>query len=136
VSSNAAAPVVLVVDDCTVNRMIVEATLQTEGYRLLSAASGPAALAAIAREMPALVLLDMRMPGMDGDAVIQRVRREFGSDGPAIMLMTAMSEAEAAALAREIGADDFCSKPFEPSLLRERVRALLQRRHARAGPAR
>jgi CheY-like chemotaxis protein len=128
-----AARTVLVVDDCQINRMIAEACLKTEGYRVLAAEDGPAAVATVRREAVDVVLLDMRMPGMDGSQVIQSVRDALGGSGPAFLLMTAMSDAESAAQAREIGADGSCAKPYAPKLLREHVRALLLRRQERAG---
>ena len=119
------APSVLIVDDSTVNRLIVAATLRREGCRILQAEDGCSGLETIAREKPDLVILDLMMPAMDGAEMMRRLRERAGSAMPKVLLMTAMEEAESAAKARELGADSHMSKPFAPAALRARVRELL-----------
>ncbi len=125
----AKAPI-LVVDDNEDNRTLVRDALASEGYEILEAASGPAALELLERHRPALVLLDLMMPGMDGFEVLKRLRARWMQQLP-VMVLTAMSESESQAVAFEIGADDYVTKPFNPRVFRARVRALHRRTESR-----
>jgi CheY-like chemotaxis protein len=122
---SAYSPSVLVVDDCSVNRLLVSATLRREGYRILEATDGGSGLEVIAREHPELVILDLQMPEMDGTEMMRRLRERSGASAPRVLLMTALDETESAAKAREIGADAHLAKPFAPLELRARVKELL-----------
>lgn len=122
-----APPVVLVVDDCPVNRALVGTSLRREGYRIVEAGDGLAGLAAIQRERPALAIVDLMMPGVDGAEMIRRLRREEGAELPAILLLTALGEEDASRRAQELDAQGWMTKPFLPSVLRAKVRALLAR---------
>lgn len=99
---------VLVVDDDTSILDTVSAILTGEGYDVVSAASGEEALAAIARRRPVLILLDMRMPVMDGWAVARALRSQ-GISVP-IVVMTAAESAKR--WADEVGAEGYLAKPF------------------------
>ena len=99
---------VLVVDDDTSILDTVSSILSGEGYDVVSAASGEEALAAIARTKPLVILLDMRMPVMDGWAVA-RALREQGIKVP-IVVMTAAESAKR--WADEVGAEGYLAKPF------------------------
>src|SRR5688572_133846 len=99
---------VLVVDDDTSILDTVSAILSGEGYDVVSAATGEEALAAVARKQPLLILLDMRMPIMDGWAVA-RALREQGISVP-IVVMTAAESAKR--WADEVGAEGYLAKPF------------------------
>src|SRR5687768_13045555 len=99
---------VLVVDDDTSILDTVSSILTGEGYNVVSAATGEEALAAVARKQPALILLDMRMPVMDGWAVA-RALREQGVQVP-IVVMTAAESAKR--WADEVGAEGYLAKPF------------------------
>src|SRR5256885_8926877 len=119
-------PLVLVVDDGEINRALVEAFLSDLDCRLQSAEDGPSALAAIDRETPDLVLLDVQMPGMDGYEVCRRLKaRPRGRLLPLVML-TALDNANDRVLALEAGADDFMSKPVDRVELVARVRSALR----------
>ena len=119
-------PLVLVVDDGEVNRALVEAFLSDLDCRLQSSEDGPSALAAIDRETPDLVLLDVQMPGMDGYEVCRRIKaRPRGRLLPVVML-TALDNANDRVLALEAGADDFMSKPVDRIELVARVRSALR----------
>jgi DNA-binding response OmpR family regulator len=98
--------------------------LEKNGFRVVSAADGPTALAMARREKPDLIVLDLLLPGMDGREVCRILRNE--SDVPIIML-TALSEESDQIVGLEIGADDYIVKPFSPRALVARVRALLRR---------
>jgi type IV pilus assembly protein PilB len=123
---------ILVVDDNADNRSLVRDTLGSEGYALTEADGGKAALEKVQREKPDLVLLDLMMPAMDGFAVLKRLRGELGLTELPIMILTALSDAESQSLALEVGADDYLTKPFNPVVLRARIKALLRRTACRA----
>ena len=99
---------VLVVDDDTSILDTVTAILSGEGYEVVSAASGQEALDAVARKRPMVILLDMRMPVMDGWAVARALRGQ-GIDVP-IVVMTAAESAKR--WADEVGAEGYLAKPF------------------------
>ncbi|MBN1657758.1 MAG: response regulator transcription factor [Anaerolineae bacterium] len=116
--------VVLVVDD---EQHIVELArlyLEQAGYRVASAADGYEALARARADRPALVVLDLMLPGLDGWEVCRRLRAD--SDVPIIML-TARSDDVDRIVGLELGADDYVTKPFNPRELVARVRAVLRR---------
>ena len=115
---------ILVVDDEPKIVDIVRAYLVRDGFRVVVAGDGGAALQAFRRERPALVVLDLMLPGMSGWDVCREVRRE--SEVPIVML-TARDDVTDTVLGLELGADDYVTKPFEPRELVARVRALLSR---------
>ena len=116
---------VLVVDDDTSILDTVSSILSGEGYDVVSASTGEEALAAVARTKPALILLDMRMPVMDGWAVA-RALREQGIKVP-IVVMTAAESAKR--WADEVGAEGYLAKPFGL----EELLATVERFHERGG---
>ena len=127
-----AAPVkaqkrVLIVDDIADNRAVIAASLGMDGYEILEACGGAEAIEAIARSKPDLVLLDLMMPEVDGFAVLRKVRGEMGLTAMPVMVITAMSEADAQEQALDVGADDYMTKPFIPKILRARVKAQFRR---------
>jgi len=107
---SAAHPSILVVEDDPDLLAIVEMILADAGYRVRTARDGRAALERVAEEMPALVLLDMRMPGMNGWEFAREFRARHGRAAP-IVVVTAAENARARA--EEIGADGWLAKPFE-----------------------
>jgi len=116
---------ILVVDDDASIRRMLERTLAAEGYRAASVADGGAALAAIERSVPDLVILDLGLPGMDGVDVCRRVRA-LGLATP-ILLLTARDTVPARVEALDAGGDDYVVKPFDTEELQARIRALLRR---------
>src|SRR5512144_1396753 len=116
---------VLVVDDDPHIRDVVCFALRRAGYQPLPAANGLAALDLVAREMPALVILDILMPGLDGTEVCRRLRRS--GDVPVIFL-TSKDEEMDRILGLELGADDYVVKPFSPRELVARVKVVLRRK--------
>jgi DNA-binding response OmpR family regulator len=118
------ASLILVVDDEPKIVRLARDYLEKNGFRVVTAADGPSALAMARREHPDLIVLDLLLPGMDGREVCRILRRE--SDVPIIML-TALSEESDQIVGLEIGADDYIVKPFSPRALVARVRALLRR---------
>jgi two-component system response regulator MprA len=116
---------VLVVDDDGPIRRMLERTLAAEGYGVSSAGDGGAALAAIERATPDLVVLDVGLPGLDGLAVCRRLRRK--GLGLPILLLTARDAVPDRVAGLDAGADDYLVKPFASEELLARVRALLRR---------
>jgi DNA-binding response OmpR family regulator len=115
---------ILIVDD---EQHIIDLTklyLEQEGYKTTSATDGKTALQKILAEKPALVVLDLMLPELDGWEVCRKVRAE--SDVPIIML-TARSDDIDRIVGLELGADDYLTKPFNPRELVARVRAIMRR---------
>jgi two-component system phosphate regulon response regulator PhoB len=126
-------PHVLVVDDEEDILELVEYNLTRNGFEVETVSSGEDALAAVARRRPALVVLDLMLPGVDGLEVCRQIRRaEATADLPVVMLTARGEEAEIVA-GLELGADDYVPKPFSPRVLIARVKAVLRRRAT--GPA-
>jgi two-component system, OmpR family, KDP operon response regulator KdpE len=117
-------PVVLVVDDEPPTRKYVSANLKARGYDVLTAADGSQALKLAAERPCDLLILDIMMPGPDGLAVLQAVRRD--ADVPVIILSARGREADKVT-ALDFGADDYLTKPFGVEELLARVRAALRR---------
>lgn len=122
---------ILVVDDEPKIVRIARDYLEKNGFRVMTAADGQAALATARREKPDLIILDLMLPLMDGREVCKVLRRE--SDVPIIML-TALAEEVDQVTGLEIGADDYITKPFSPRALVARVRALLRRTKGEVKP--
>src|SRR5262245_52239912 len=116
---------VLVVDDDPHIRDVVCFALRRAGYQPLTAGDGLAALDVAARELPALVILDVLMPELDGTEVCKRLRK--GSDVP-IIFLTSKDEELDRILGLELGADDYVVKPFSPRELVARVKTVLRRK--------
>ncbi len=112
---------VLVVDDNAENRALAAATLGDEGISVTLASSGQEALATFARSQPECVLLDIRMPGMDGIAVCEQLRALPGGERVAILFVTAQRDVATFDRALKAGGDDFITKPFRPSELLVRI---------------
>src|SRR5512144_3077356 len=99
--------------------------LEREGFRIASAKDGEAALTAVTREHPALVVLDVMLPKLDGFEVCRRLRA--ANNPAAILMLTARDEDVDKILGLELGADDYLTKPFNPRELVARVKAILRR---------
>jgi DNA-binding response OmpR family regulator len=117
-------PTVLVVDDEPIVREVVCSYLQREGYRTLEAGDGPSARTILERSSPALVVLDLMLPGADGLELCRWIRGR--SELPVIMLTARGDEADRI-VGLELGADDYVTKPFSPRELVARVRSVLRR---------
>jgi DNA-binding response OmpR family regulator len=115
---------VLVVDDEAMVAEVVGRYLRREGYEVVSAADGAAALEAAQTHRPDLVVLDLMLPKIDGLEVCRRLRAR--SQVPVIML-TAKGEEMDRIIGLELGADDYLPKPFSPRELVARVKAVLRR---------
>lgn len=116
---------ILVVDDQPQNVRLLDAVLTPRGYRVMSATSGEDALELLHDERPHLVLLDIRMPGMDGYEVCRRIREDSETAFLPVVMVTA-SDTEQKVRAIEAGADDFITKPFDQAELLARVKSLVR----------
>ncbi|MBX5436129.1 MAG: response regulator [Alicyclobacillaceae bacterium] len=114
---------VLVVDDQFGIRMLLQEALGKEGHQVFQAPNGPAALDIIRRENPDLILLDMKIPGMDGLEILRNIRK-LNVDVKVIM-MTAYGELDLIQEAMELGALAHFTKPFDIDELRQVVNAHL-----------
>jgi two-component system, OmpR family, alkaline phosphatase synthesis response regulator PhoP len=115
---------VLVVEDEASIASFVSLYLKNAGYTVRSASTGGDALAQVAQETPALIVLDLMLPDIDGIEVCKRVRQR--SDVP-ILMLTARDEDVDRIIGLEVGADDYLTKPFNPRELVARVKAILRR---------
>lgn len=115
---------VLVVDDEPLVRDVVARYLERDGYQTLEAADGEQAKRILERETPSLVVLDVRLPGVDGLELCQWIRAT--SDTP-VVLLTALSEERDRINGLQLGADDYITKPFSPRELAVRVGNILRR---------
>jgi two-component system phosphate regulon response regulator PhoB len=118
---------ILVVDDEPDIVALVVYHLAKAKYRVSTAASGPDALALAKRERPALVVLDLMLPGMSGFDVLARLRQEPDTAGVAVLMLTARKDEPDRIRGLELGADDYLTKPFSPQELVLRVAAILRR---------
>jgi len=120
-----AGELILLVDDEPHIVELGELYLKKEGYRTTSAADGAAAIDAVNKLSPSLVVLDLMLPELDGFEVCRRLRAD---DNPVLILMlTARDDDVDKIVGLEIGADDYMTKPFNPRELVARVKALLRR---------
>ncbi len=119
-------PLVLVVDDEATVRQALERARRLEGFAVSTAAGGRAALAAVAARPPAVVVLDVMMPDLDGVSVVRRMRAD-GLDVP-VCILSARDEVEDRVAGLQAGADDYLVKPFALAELTARLNALLRRR--------
>ncbi|WP_437322960.1 hybrid sensor histidine kinase/response regulator [Sorangium sp. So ce381] len=119
---------VLVVDDNEQNRALAQATLEDDGYEVVLAVTGEEALEQFERHKPDCVLLDVRMPGMDGFAVCSRLRSLPEGASTPIVFLTALRDVDTFDSALRAGGDDFLTKPIRPSELLVRVQAALRLR--------
>jgi two-component system KDP operon response regulator KdpE len=125
-------PLILVVDDDAPILRLVRVKLQTEGYQVLTAASGEEALTTFEQQRPDLVVLDLMMPGLDGFETMQRLRQQATVP---VILLTARSGAPDKIRGLDLGADDYLTKPFNPDELAARIGAVLRRTKGAAAPA-
>ncbi len=114
---------ILVADDEQVIRLLLRRILEGEGFGVTAVVNGEEALAELKREVPALVMLDVTMPGMNGFQVCKRIR-EF-SNVP-IVLLSGVDSDEEKALASAAGANEFITKPFFPKELTARIKDILK----------
>ena len=123
----AAQKKILVVEDEKDVRELVRYNLEQEGFRVLEAEDGEFALALVRRERPALVILDIMLPGMNGLDVCRELRAGERTREIPIIMITAKSEETDQVVGYSMGADDYVPKPFSNKVLLHKVKALLRR---------
>lgn len=119
---------ILVVDDHPASRMTAVALLSVEGYEILEADSGPAALECVKQTNPDLILLDVMMPGMDGFEVCRCLKQEEQTRLIPIIFITALNDRRSRIRGIEAGGDDFLTKPFDHLELAARVKSLVRQK--------
>ncbi|MBF0110863.1 MAG: EAL domain-containing protein [Magnetococcales bacterium] len=119
-------PLFYVVDDDAVTRLTLSRFLENQGYATVRLESGPAALAELDRRLPDVILLDARMPGLDGFATLAGIKEKKGAQRIPILMITALNDDESVDRAYEQGAVDFITKPVHWAILRNRVTHLLR----------
>ena len=118
---------ILVIEDEDDIQELIRYNLQKEGYRVICASSGEAALKKMRTEKPDLVLLDLMLPGIDGLAVCKEIKSSPETRALPVVMLTAKGEEVDVVTGLEVGADDYIAKPFSPRVLLARVRAVLRR---------
>lgn len=119
-------PRILIVDDEPDILLMLRVNLEAEGYSTLLAGDGETALRRIAEERPDVVLLDVMMPVVDGWGVLERLA--LSDPRPRVILLTAKSSNRDLSKARELGADEYVTKPFDPDVLLDTIEAVLRSR--------
>jgi two-component system phosphate regulon response regulator PhoB len=130
VASPARGDRILVVDDEADIVALVAYHLAKAGYRVSTAANGSEALAMARQERPALVVLDLMLPGLSGYDVLEELRANDATRGIAVLMLTARREEPDRIRGLTLGADDYLTKPFSPQELVLRVGAILRRLNA------
>lgn len=112
---------ILVVDDQEQNRDMLSRRLAKQGFETRQAESGQEALEVIAAEQIDLVLLDIRMPGMDGNEVLEKIRRQFSPTELPVIMVTAETDSDSEVRSIGLGADDYVTKPIDFKILLARL---------------
>jgi len=117
--------VILVADDDDDILLLVTTRLRRDGFDVVAARNGDEALALAKERHPAVAVLDIGMPGLDGLEVLQRIRADDDLGGTRVLLLTAKAQESDVRRGYDAGADGYVRKPFSPTELSARVRALL-----------
>jgi two-component system alkaline phosphatase synthesis response regulator PhoP len=127
--ATAAKKKILVVEDEKDVRDLVRYNLEQEGFNVLEAEDGELALSLVRRERPALVILDIMLPGMSGLDICRVIRHDGDIARVPVLMLTAKAAEVDKIVGLEVGADDYVTKPFSPRELMARVKAVLRRAH-------
>ncbi len=120
-------PLIVVMDDDVGTKMLVTQVLKKDGYDVMAADNGAAGLALILRHKPDLVVSDVQMPEMSGFEVLERMRADANVCATPVILLTSLAERGYMRRGMSTGADDYLTKPFTPTELREAVNAQLNK---------
>ena len=126
----------LVVDDNETNREVLSRRLQMQGYATQCEPDGAAALSAISNRVFDLVLLDIMMPDMDGYEVLRRLKADEQTRDVPVIMISAIGDLDSVVRCIELGAEDYLPKPFNPTLLKARISACLEKKRGRDREAR
>jgi len=121
---------ILLVEDFDDTRLMMKLWLVKNGYRVVEADSGKAAIRLAAAENPDLIIMDMMMPGMNGLDATQRIREHQALRLTPIVAVSAYGADEYRAIAIEAGCDEYVSTPFEPDTLAELIKGLITARES------
>ena len=124
-------PTILIVDDTDGFREVLEDLVSALGYTPMAVDNGAAALEAMKVAHPDLVLLDIVMPGMDGHEVLEMMKKDAALRHLPVIIISGIHEIESAVRCIERGADDYLTKPFDPVLLKARIRSSLEKKQLR-----
>ena len=119
-------PVMLIVDDVEINRVVLTQFFQEE-YQILEAENGQEAMSIIEGQLVSIVLVDLVMPVMDGFQMISMMKQNDQYAGIPVVVMTANNDGDSEARAMEMGAADFITKPYNPTIVRCRIRNVMAR---------
>ena len=122
--------VVLVVDDDPAIRLVIRHAMQQNGYHVIEASNGLEAVQFSIRQIPDLILMDAVMPEMDGFRATEEIRKIEACDDTPILMATSLDDDDSIARAFNVGACDYITKPFNWSVLKHRVRRMLQAANA------
>ena len=123
--------VLLVVDDDAINRDVLTRRLTRQGHRVETASNGEDALRLMREISFDLILLDVVMPGMDGYEVLSRIRSDDPLHHVPVIMISVVSEMQSVVRCIEAGAEDYLAKPFNPTLLKARIGACLEKKRGR-----
>ncbi|AFY83545.1 hybrid sensor histidine kinase/response regulator [Oscillatoria acuminata] len=124
------SPLILLVDDDRTTRMLLRRAMHNEGYRVVEAADGIEGLELYKQHKPDMVLLDAKMPGMDGFTCCTQINAIAGGLGIPVLMITSLEDEDSVDRAFEAGATDYITKPIHWAVLRRRVQRLLQEKQA------
>ncbi len=124
-TNGARAPLVLVADDEAINRQVLVNLLSLRGFRVIEAADGEATMAALEKEKPDLLLLDVMMPRMNGFEVCRQIRQRYHAAELPVILLTARNQIEDLVQGLEAGGNDYLTKPFSRAELLARMNTQL-----------
>lgn len=122
---NPDGPFILVVDDDALNRQILEHFLRLEGYRVKTSKNGRHAIELVSQEKPALILLDVMMPELNGYDVCAHLREQYSQASLPIIMLSALGQTHDKVKGFDVGANDYLIKPFNKYELKSRIRAYI-----------
>lgn len=118
---------ILVAEDDPSIQLLVRRKLENAGFQVRATADGNEALAMAAVELPALMLLDVMIPGCDGLEVCRQIKARYGLGAPPVIIISARGQKADVDAGEQVGADDYLIKPFIPRELLEHVQVMLRR---------
>jgi CheY-like chemotaxis protein len=119
--------VILVVEDNPANRMLIEAVLQADGYRVNTARTAPEALASIQADRPDLILMDIQLPGQDGLSLTRHLKSDPAQAGIPVVAMTAHAMTADRQRSLDAGCVGYIAKPFDTRLIGSQIEGFLGR---------
>lgn len=127
---------IVIIEDDPGIRTVLRVALKGAGFAVTAAERGDEGLRLVLKEKPALVLLDLMLPGLDGHKVCREIRNTASTVATPIVMLTAKSAEEDIVRGLELGADDYVTKPFSKAVLLARIKAVLRRPASARGPVR